>query len=36
MNSRALQGDGTLGGTGAATSFVALAVLIVFRLLGWR
>ncbi len=35
MSSRALQGDGTLSGIGAATSFLALAALIVSRLLGW-
>jgi hypothetical protein len=35
MTSRALQGDGTLSGIGAATSFLALAALIVARLLGW-
>lgn len=35
MDSRALQGDGTLSGVGAATSFLALAALIAFRLLGW-
>ena len=34
MSSRALQGDGTLSGIGAATSFLALAALIVSRLLG--
>jgi divalent metal cation (Fe/Co/Zn/Cd) transporter len=35
MNSRALQGDGTLSGVGAASGFLALAALIAFRLLGW-
>ena len=35
MGSRALQGDGTLSAIGAATSFLALAALIVSRLLGW-
>jgi divalent metal cation (Fe/Co/Zn/Cd) transporter len=35
MRSWALQGDGTLSGIGAATSFPALAALIVYRLLGW-
>ena len=35
MNSPALQGDGTLSGIGAATSLLALAALIVVRLLGW-
>lgn len=35
MGSRALQGDGTLSGVGAATSILALAALIVYRLLGW-
>ena len=35
MGSRALQGDGSLSGIGAATSFLALAALVVSRLLGW-
>lgn len=35
MGSRALQGDGTLSGIGAATSFLALAALLVSGLLGW-
>lgn len=35
MNSQALQGDGTLSGIGAATSFLALAALVASRLLGW-
>ncbi len=35
MNSPALQGNGTLSGIGAATSLLALAALIVVRLLGW-
>lgn len=35
LSSRALKGDGTLSGVGAATSFLALAALIIFRLLGW-
>lgn len=35
MNSRALRGDGTLSGIGAATSFLALAALVVDQLLGW-
>ena len=34
MSSRALQGDGTLSGIGAAASFLALAALIVYRGLG--
>lgn len=35
MHSSALQGDGTLSGLGAATSFLALAGLIVYQLLDW-
>jgi hypothetical protein len=35
MNSKALRGDGTLSGIGAATSFLALAALVVYQLLGW-
>ena len=35
INSRALQGDGTLSGIGAATSFLALAALVCYLLLGW-
>ncbi len=35
MNSRALRGDGTLSGIGAATSFLALAALALYQLLGW-
>jgi len=35
MKSRALRGDGTLSGIGAATSFLALAALVVDQLLGW-
>ena len=35
MGSGALRGDGTLSGIGAATSFLALAALIVYQLLGW-
>ena len=35
MDSRALRGDGTLSGIGAATSFLALAALIVYQLLEW-
>ena len=35
MNSTALRGDGTLSGIGAATSFLALAALVVYQLLGW-
>ena len=35
MNSRALLGDGSLSGIGAATSFLAIAALIMYQLLGW-
>jgi hypothetical protein len=35
MGSRALYGDGTLSGIAAATSFLALAALLVSRLLCW-
>ena len=35
MNSPALRGDGTLSGIGAATSFLALAALILYQLLDW-
>lgn len=35
MSSRALRGDGTLSGIGAATGLIALVALIVYRLLGW-
>ena len=35
MNSKALLGDGTLSGIGAATSFLALAALALYQLLGW-
>jgi divalent metal cation (Fe/Co/Zn/Cd) transporter len=35
MASRALQGDGTLSGIGAATSLLALAALLLSRTLGW-
>jgi divalent metal cation (Fe/Co/Zn/Cd) transporter len=35
MASRALQGDGTLSGIGAATSLLALAALALYRTLGW-
>jgi divalent metal cation (Fe/Co/Zn/Cd) transporter len=35
MHSSALQGDGTLSGLGAATSFLALAGLSVYQLLDW-
>jgi len=35
MASRALQGDGTLSGIGAATSLLALAALVLYRTLGW-
>jgi divalent metal cation (Fe/Co/Zn/Cd) transporter len=35
MNSEALRGDGTLSGIGAATSFLALAALAAYQLLGW-
>jgi divalent metal cation (Fe/Co/Zn/Cd) transporter len=35
MASRALQGDGTLSGIGAATSLFALAALALYRTLGW-
>lgn len=33
--SRALQGDGTLSGIGAATSLLALAALVLYHALGW-
>ena len=33
--SRALQGDGTLSGIGAATSLFALTALALYRTLGW-
>jgi len=36
MSSRALQGDGTLSGIGAATSLLALTALALCRTLGWR
>lgn len=35
MASRALQGDGTLSGIGAATSLLALAALVLYDALGW-
>jgi divalent metal cation (Fe/Co/Zn/Cd) transporter len=35
MGSRALQGDGTLSGIGAATSLLALASLALYHTLGW-
>jgi len=35
MASRALQGDGTLSGFGAATSLLALAALLLSNVLGW-
>lgn len=35
MSSRALQGDGALSGIGAATSFLAIAALIMTQMLGW-
>jgi len=35
LGSRALQGDGSLSGIGAATSFLALTGLIGYQLLGW-
>jgi divalent metal cation (Fe/Co/Zn/Cd) transporter len=35
MGSRALQGDGTLSGIGAATSLLALATLALNDTLGW-
>jgi len=35
MGSRALQGDGTLSGIGAATSLFALAALVLYHALGW-
>ena len=35
MASRALQGDGTLSGIGAATSLFALTALALYRTLGW-
>lgn len=35
MGSRALQGDGTLSGVGAATSLLALAALALYDALGW-
>jgi divalent metal cation (Fe/Co/Zn/Cd) transporter len=35
MASRALQGDGTLSGIGAATSLLALTALVLYHTLGW-
>jgi hypothetical protein len=35
MASRALQGDATLSGIGAATSLLALTALGLYRTLGW-
>jgi divalent metal cation (Fe/Co/Zn/Cd) transporter len=35
MASRALQGDGTLSGIGAATSLLALTTLLLCHILGW-
>lgn len=35
IGSRALQGDGTLSGIGAATSLLAIAALAVYDTLGW-
>jgi hypothetical protein len=35
MASRALQGNGTLSGIGAATSLLALTALALYRTLGW-
>ena len=35
MASRALQGDGTLSGIGAATSLLALTALTIYHTLGW-
>jgi divalent metal cation (Fe/Co/Zn/Cd) transporter len=35
MGSRALQGDGTLSGIGAATSLLALTVLVLYHTFGW-
>lgn len=35
MASRALQGDGTLSGIGAATGLLALAALVLYHALGW-
>lgn len=35
ISSRALQGDGALSGIGAATSFLALAGLVLYDVLGW-
>jgi divalent metal cation (Fe/Co/Zn/Cd) transporter len=35
IGSRALQGDGTLSGVGAATSLLALAALALYDVLGW-
>ena len=35
MASRALQGDGTLSGIGAATSVLALTALSLYHTLGW-
>jgi divalent metal cation (Fe/Co/Zn/Cd) transporter len=35
MGSRALQGDGTLSGIGAATSLLALTALVMYHALGW-
>jgi divalent metal cation (Fe/Co/Zn/Cd) transporter len=35
MASRALQGDGTLSGIGAATSLLAVAALALYHVLGW-
>ncbi len=36
LGSRALRGDGTLSGVGAAIALLALAGLLVTRTLGWR
>lgn len=35
MSSRALRGDGTLSGVGAATSFLAIVALVLYQGLGW-
>ena len=36
MAGRALHGDGTLGGIGAATSLPALTALALYDILGWQ
>jgi divalent metal cation (Fe/Co/Zn/Cd) transporter len=35
ISSRALRGDGTLSGIGAATSLLALSALVLYDTLGW-